>query len=93
MTTLAQAPPRLLAVPQRVHEAIAEATRRLIAEFQPQQLWLFGSYAWGVPTDESDLDLLVVVAGLPRGRRARLETLRPVEEAMEHALQNWKTIT
>ena len=38
-----------------------EATRRLVAEFQPEQVWLFGSYAWGQPDEGSDLDLLVVV--------------------------------
>jgi predicted nucleotidyltransferase len=42
-------------------ELIQEATRRLAAEFQPEQIWLFGSHAWGQPDEGSDLDLLVVV--------------------------------
>jgi len=37
------------------------ATQRLVAEFQPEQVWLFGSHAWGKPHDDSDVDLLVVV--------------------------------
>lgn len=37
------------------------ATRRLVAEFQPEQIWLYGSHAWGEPHDDSDVDLLVVV--------------------------------
>ena len=37
------------------------ATHRLVAEFQPDQIWLFGSHAWGHPHDDSDVDLLVVV--------------------------------
>ena len=37
------------------------ATQRLVAEFEPEQIWLFGSYAWGTPTDDSDVDLMVVV--------------------------------
>ena len=37
------------------------ATRRLVAEFQPEQVWLYGSHAWGKPHDDSDVDLLVVV--------------------------------
>lgn len=37
------------------------ATRRLVAEFQPEQVWLYGSHAWGHPHDDSDVDLLVVV--------------------------------
>ena len=37
------------------------ATQRLVAEFQPDQIWLFGSHAWGNPHEDSDVDLLVVV--------------------------------
>lgn len=38
-----------------------ELTCRLAKEFQPEQVWLFGSHAWGQPDDGSDIDLLVVV--------------------------------
>ncbi len=37
------------------------ALRRLVAEFQPEQIWLYGSHAWGQPHDDSDVDLLVVL--------------------------------
>lgn len=37
------------------------ATQRLVAEFQPEQIWLYGSHAWGNPHDDSDVDLLVVL--------------------------------
>ena len=39
---------------------IQVATQKLVAEFQPEQIWLFGSHAWGTPDDNSDVDLLVV---------------------------------
>ncbi len=42
-------------------ELLHEVTRRLAVEFKPEQVWLFGSYAWGQPDESSDLDLLVVV--------------------------------
>lgn len=42
-------------------DLLDEVSRRLVAEFQPEQIWLFGSYAWGQPDEDSDLDLLVVV--------------------------------
>jgi len=32
-----------------------------VAEFDPEQIWLFGSHAWGAPTGDSDVDLMVVV--------------------------------
>ena len=34
---------------------------RLKAEFQPEEIYLFGSHAWGTPTDDSDVDLMVIV--------------------------------
>jgi len=40
-----------------------EITRRLVAEFQPERGILFGSHAWGDPTDDSDVDLMVIVPG------------------------------
>lgn len=36
-------------------------TQRLVAEFQPEQVWLYGSHAWGQPHEDSDVDLLVIV--------------------------------
>ena len=41
---------------------ISEAVQRLAKEFQPLKIFLFGSYAWGVPNENSDLDLMIVVA-------------------------------
>lgn len=34
---------------------------RLKAEFEPEQIFLFGSHAWGTPHDDSDVDLMVIV--------------------------------
>ena len=41
-------------------DQIDEMARRIVARFEPQKIILFGSYAGGVPTEESDLDLLIV---------------------------------
>ena len=51
---------------------LTEITRRLVAEFAPERIILFGSHAWGHPTPDSDIDLLVVVpeSKLPPPRRA-----------------------
>ena len=40
---------------------LAEVVQRLTTEFNPEQIILFGSHAWGTPTEDSDLDLLVIV--------------------------------
>jgi predicted nucleotidyltransferase len=49
-----------------------EITNRLVAEFAPEEIILFGSHAWGTPDANSDLDLLVVVTASdqPAPRRA-----------------------
>jgi predicted nucleotidyltransferase len=41
---------------------LQEVTHRLVDEFQPEQIILFGSHAWGEPDKDSDLDLLVIVS-------------------------------
>ena len=43
-------------------DLLETVTQRLVAEFQPEQVWLYGSHAWGNPHDDSDVDLLVVVS-------------------------------
>lgn len=44
-------------------EALLQAaTQKLVAEFHPEQIWLFGSHAWGTPTEDSDVDLMVIVS-------------------------------
>ena len=42
-------------------DLLKTVTKKLVAEFQPEQVWLYGSHAWGTPHDDSDVDLLVVV--------------------------------
>jgi predicted nucleotidyltransferase len=34
---------------------------RLIEAYQPEEIYIFGSYAWGNPDEHSDIDLLVIV--------------------------------
>ena len=38
-----------------------KAVERLKTEFQPEQIYLFGSHAWGTPTEDSDVDFMVIV--------------------------------
>lgn len=40
---------------------LEEVTCRLVDEFHPEQIILFGSHAWGMPDGNSDIDLVVVV--------------------------------
>jgi predicted nucleotidyltransferase len=43
-------------------DLLAEITRRLVVEFRPEQIILFGSHAWGAPNEDSDVDLCVIVS-------------------------------
>ena len=42
-------------------EQIEEVKNRLVAVYDPVSIYLFGSYVWGSPTVDSDLDLMVVI--------------------------------
>src|SRR6266481_8277125 len=41
--------------------AIRRFARRIAERFQPEKIILFGSYAYGKPHNESDVDLLVIM--------------------------------
>ncbi len=43
-------------------EKIQEATKRLVEAYDPVAIYLFGSYAWGNPHEESDLDFMIILA-------------------------------
>ena len=72
-------PPATLDTPHRpawtpeVRATIDTAVERLVAEFHPEQIWLFGSYAWGEPTSDSDLDFYLVVGETSENSRARAQ--------------------
>jgi len=52
---------------------LKEITERLVNEFQPEEIILFGSRVWGSPTVDSDFDLLLIVShsDQPPTRRAQ----------------------
>jgi predicted nucleotidyltransferase len=54
-------------------QSLNEAIRRIVAEMQPDKIYLYGSHAYGQPHRDSDVDLLVVLrnATLPPHKRAR----------------------
>lgn len=53
-------------------ETIRRLVKKIKTEFQPQKVILFGSYAWGKPTEDSDVDLfLIMESDLRRDERAR----------------------
>jgi predicted nucleotidyltransferase len=57
---------------------IADLTKRIIREFQPEKIVLFGSYAYGSPRPDSDVDLLVVLPFEGKGFRKSIEILNRI---------------
>lgn len=43
-----------------VEAKIQEVTKKIATEYQPERIILFGSYAWGEPGPDSDVDLFIV---------------------------------
>lgn len=56
---------------------VREVVEAIQNKYRPERIILFGSYAWGQPTRDSDVDLFIVKATLepPRQRRTRLRML------------------
>jgi len=44
-----------------VAKTLPHAIKRIVSELKPEKIILFGSYAYGNPTPDSDVDLFVVI--------------------------------
>ena len=53
-------------------------SRRIVEEFDPERIILFGSHAYGTPREESDVDLLVILPFEGSGLRKSVEILTRV---------------
>ncbi len=61
-----------------MHE-IEELSRRIVREFEPDRIILFGSHAYGTPAEYSDVDLLVILAFEGKPYRKSLEILNRLD--------------
>ena len=57
---------------------IREFSKAVAQKFRPQKIILFGSYAYGKPTEDSDVDLLIVMPFDRRQGRKSLEIRRAI---------------
>jgi len=62
----------------RYEEKIPEIKEKIIREIDPEKIILFGSYAWGKPTDDSDVDLFII----KKSRDSRLTRQMNLSEKM-----------
>jgi len=79
--TVFQVPPinKRKRIPMRTIRAIA---KHIVKEFNPEQIILFGSHAYGKPTAWSDVDLLVVME-TPKGE---METIIEIVDSLPDVL-------
>lgn len=66
---------------------IKDAVSKLVREYNPIEIYLFGSFAWGKPDENSDLDLIIVLRESdekPYKRSVRaLKALRDIKVAKD----------
>ena len=58
---------------------IRRVCAQIAREFRPQRIILFGSYAYGQPTPDSDVDLLVIMPLKGRATEQAVEISRRLE--------------
>jgi predicted nucleotidyltransferase len=60
-------------------EKIVQLSEAIANEFQPEKIILFGSYAYGNPQDDSDVDMLVILPYKGSNFRKSWEILNKVQ--------------
>ena len=86
-----------------VAQTLPKAVKRIADELDPEKIILFGSYAYGTPTPDSDVDLLVImntrqktkdryltVGRLLRPRQFPVDIIVKTPDEVKRALKNKK---
>ncbi|HEY0322413.1 MAG TPA: nucleotidyltransferase domain-containing protein [Pyrinomonadaceae bacterium] len=60
-------------------EQILALSEEIAREFKPERIILFGSYAYGVPEEDSDIDILVVLPFSEKPSRKALEIVGKIK--------------
>ena len=58
---------------------IQDFCQEVVDKFQPEKIILFGSYAYGKPTQDSDVDLLVILSFEGRAVEKAVEILLAID--------------
>ncbi len=56
-----------------IHDILKIVVKRIVEQFAPQKIILFGSYAQGTPSADSDADLLIIMDVLGSKRKQAVE--------------------
>ena len=63
---------------EKVNQTIETIVDKIVKAYQPEKIILFGSWAWGNPDEDSDIDLLVV----KRSPKTRIERERELQSIL-----------
>lgn len=55
---------------EKARKPIRHIADKLKESYNPEKIILFGSYAWGLPDEDSDIDILIIT---PEELKSRLE--------------------
>lgn len=71
----------------KISRIILELTEKIKRQYKPEKIILYGSYAYGHPTDESDIDLLIVknTSERPIERRVAVRRIVDIRDASHPA--------
>jgi predicted nucleotidyltransferase len=64
------------------YRQIKQLSEQIVREFQPRKIILFGSYAYGKPAWDSDVDLLVVMPFKGRPNRQAVKIRSRIDTAV-----------
>lgn len=66
-----------MVVNEATQNLLDEIVEKIVKEYQPEKIILFGSYAYGTPDRDSDIDLLIIkrTKDRPIDRRVAVSTI------------------
>jgi len=69
----------------KLSDELRDRISELLKPLRPEKVILFGSYAWGQPTEDSDIDLIVVLdsEAVPRTYHDRMANRLLVRRALD----------
>lgn len=66
---------------QKEFKKLKIITKRIVENYDPEKIILFGSYAWGKPNKDSDFDLLIVKKG--KGKKSFLTEQQKIRKIID----------
>lgn len=69
-------------------ELFNEIVSRIVSTTNPEKIILFGSYAWGSPSNDSDIDIIIIKNNI----QSRIEEYRKIRKSLMGLLKSFDII-